>query len=109
MKRHFPLTGQGRNAATGTVKNLTKLELLALDQGALPFRYLAVGASEWRTAFYDPQRHPDPRVWLERNGIAVAETDLAPQCRPPDVSTEAWALVQLMRQGRTWRELLRQL
>jgi hypothetical protein len=54
-----------------------------------------------------PRRHRDPKRWLERNNVGpIAEIDLEPQQQPSDVSLRAWELVQAMRTGRTWRELM---
>ena len=78
-------------------QRMSEKELLAIDAGMVLFRYRLVDGA-WRTGFFDPDRHSDPRVWLERKGLEVAEVELEPRTQPVDVSDEAWACEMLRRE-----------
>jgi hypothetical protein len=68
---------------------MSLVEVMAVALRLRVFRYRPVGGM-WRTGYYDPMQQRDPRRWLERNNIAVAEIDLTPVTRPSDVSANAW-------------------
>jgi hypothetical protein len=68
-------------------------EVMAVALRLRVFRYRPVGGI-WRTGYYDPAQQRDPKRWLERNNIPVAEIELCPVTRPRDVSANAWRQLQ---------------